>query len=204
MRAVRVLSVKFGVDAAEDASKRPLEASKRRVGGWSVHAVLRAGVGRQEAVERVQVHLAGQERGLAHRRSLPPPPRPGPAPRRGRLPVKARITRPGPARARGEISHKPSRHPLNVNELLISRGIPGHWTAVSLVLNQRHSDPMCRAYSWEISSHALVRHHRSRSRNHTFRHLNNSSSIPDKESKHNDQCYSQRQYTKHRMLATHE
>src|SRR5215212_5255019 len=36
--------------------------------------------------------------------------------------------------------------------LLISRGIPGHWTAMPLVLIQGLSDPACQAYSWEISN----------------------------------------------------
>jgi hypothetical protein len=35
--------------------------------------------------------------------------------------------------------------------LLISRGIPRHWTAMPLVLIQGLSDPACQAYSWEIS-----------------------------------------------------
>jgi hypothetical protein len=36
--------------------------------------------------------------------------------------------------------------------LLISRGIPGHGTAASPMRNQGHSDPLCRAYSWESSN----------------------------------------------------
>ena len=36
--------------------------------------------------------------------------------------------------------------------LLISRGMPGHETAVLPVQKQRHSGPMCRAYLWESSS----------------------------------------------------
>src|SRR5215203_4751375 len=40
--------------------------------------------------------------------------------------------------------------------VLISRGIPGHWMAMPLVLNQWLSDPACQAYSWEISIIGVV------------------------------------------------
>ena len=33
--------------------------------------------------------------------------------------------------------------PAVLGELLISRGIPGHWTAMPLVLSQGLSDPVC-------------------------------------------------------------